>query len=160
MLLLNKSVENWHLSHQLQVSSRGPRSMDFLFFILLCLHNNPFLYTASNTKKKTNEKVDFSCRPDSKSHINQPSSAPVMFTANKIRGGVKPWVGLPPIKLRNCSFFLFCAIGKFLFWPAVGRLLHVSYNWRIKFYATVCVIMFMYVSIYALYFMHSLKSCV
>ena len=33
MLLWNKFVENCHLSHQLQVSSRAPRSMDLLFLI-------------------------------------------------------------------------------------------------------------------------------
>ncbi len=32
MLLWNKSVENCHLSHRLQVSSRQPRSMDLLLF--------------------------------------------------------------------------------------------------------------------------------
>ncbi len=38
MLLRNKSVENCHLSHQLQVSRRAPRSMDLLlnfFFVFV-----------------------------------------------------------------------------------------------------------------------------
>ncbi len=34
MLLRNKSIEICHLSHQLQVSSRAPRSMDLLFYFV------------------------------------------------------------------------------------------------------------------------------
>ncbi len=38
ILLWNKSAENCHLSHQLQVSSRAPRSMDLLFLFSLSRH--------------------------------------------------------------------------------------------------------------------------
>ena len=48
MLLWNKSVENCHLSHQLQVSSRAQRSMDFLFLVQMLRD-----YSSSHYAKQT-----------------------------------------------------------------------------------------------------------